>query len=90
MESTSPARAAIWRQTGVTLVDSQHENDFLPLCVLDDPWWYDADLSLEILVRLEVARKELLLGDRPYAERILRGQADRDPRVHFGIFHRTT
>lgn len=71
-----------------TLVDSQVRDEFLSVTVLDDPFYFDSDISIENLVRLEVARKELLNGNRPYAEQVLRGGAERDPRVLLGIFHR--
>jgi hypothetical protein len=61
---------------------------YLPAEVLDDPFFYDSELSLENEARLKVARIELLAGDRAAAERILAGEADRDPRVHFHIFMR--
>jgi hypothetical protein len=60
----------------------------LSVGVLDDPYFFDVDLSIENLVRLEVAQQELLADRRGYAEQILRGEAERDPRVFFGIFFR--
>jgi hypothetical protein len=63
-------------------------SECLPKEVLGDPFFYDSELSVENEARLEVARIELLAGDRAEAERILSGEADRDPRVHFRIFMR--